>query len=326
MIKRLIEISRDPVHLSVKLEQLVVQPFDSERAAAKSIPCEDIGVVLIDHPQVTLTHQALSTLMQHGAAVVVCGREHLPAGILIPISSHTETLWRVQDQVQTTLPTKKRLWQQIVVAKIKAQAAALLDNTSASGMLEKMALEVKSGDADNVEAQAAKLYWSAWLGETPGDSSATESHSAAPLPAPGAAQRLFRRDPEGLDPLNAMLNYGYAVLRAALARALVSAGLFPALGIHHSHRSNAFALADDVIEPLRPLVDVIVRERYRAGSRELDQSTKAALLSVLHQSVMFGGESGPLMVVLHRYTASLHRCLTGNAKRLEIPVKPPHPK
>jgi len=297
MIKRTIEISKEPAHLAVKLDQLLIQQRGTTEAIKASVPCEDIGMLLVDQPGVTYSHAALARLMDFGAAVVVCGNNHLPAGILLPLANHTEVVWRINDQMAASKPLCKRLWQQIVIAKIKAQAANLVRESPQARKLITLASEVKSGDPSNVEAQAAKVYWSAWLGDG----------------------QNFKRDPEG-DGLNGLLNYGYAVVRAAMARALVAAGLIPALGIHHTNRSNPFCLADDLMEPIRPLVDARVRALHQQGKVILDQASKATLLEVLTAQVRAGSPTGPLMVALHRTVASLVRCYQGQEKRLLLPV------
>lgn len=306
MIKRTIEISREAAHLGVKLDQLLIErhprPEDPPEAPGRiaSIPCEDIGLVVVDHPACTYSHRALSGLMRSGACLVVCGDDHLPAGLLLPLSTHTRIVWRIQTQIDASRPVRKQIWKQLVQAKIRAQAANLPPGPPRR-RLERMAAEVKSGDTANLEAQAAKLYWSVWLD---------------PLPA----QKQFGRDPEGADPANAMLNYGYAILRAAVARALVSAGLFPALGVHHANRSNAFCLADDLVEPLRPLIDGRVRQLLKLNRTRLDQPGKALLLEVLTQTVRMGEQTGPLMVCLHDMTAGFVRCLEGIDNRLIVPL------
>lgn len=297
MIKRTIEVSLEAVHLASKLKQLLLQRHEGDPRTATSIPCEDIGMLVVDQQQTTYSHAALTTLMDCGAAVVLCGRQHLPVGMLIPLPTHTETVTRVNNQIAVGKPLKKQLWRQIVVAKIRAQAENLPPASVARAKLLTLAREVKSGDTSNVEAQAAKVYWSAWLGPDSG----------------------FRRDPDG-DGLNALLNYGYAIMRAAVARTLVAAGLHPALGIHHSNRSNAFCLADDLVEPIRPLVDARVHDLREWGMEKLDQPTKAHLLSLLTVTVRVGDQTGPLMVGLHRTVASLVRCYQGNARNLELPV------
>ena len=319
MIKRTIEISRQAVHLSVRHRQLVLQPFDADKSAATTIPCEDIGVLLIDHPAVTVTHRTLTLLAECGAVVLVCGPDHLPAGTLLPISTHTQVVTRVHEQVAATEPARKRIWQQLVVAKVQRQAANLPPDSPARRALQQLATEVRSGDTTNVEAHAARLYWSAWL--DPAGGRGMSSSVAAGAAMHEAAPLAFRRDQDGLDPVNAMLNYGYAVMRAAVARALVGAGFVAALGVHHHHRSNAFALADDLIEPLRPLVDARVRDLHQLGRGNdgLDQPTKASLLSLLTHPVVTEGTRGPLTVSLHRTTASLLECYREVKAKLVLP-------
>jgi CRISP-associated protein Cas1 len=299
VIKRTIEISREPAHLSVRDDQLVLK---RDGQIIGQVPCEDIGVVLVDHPQTTYTHGALAKLAESDAAVVICGRDHLPAAILLPMVDHSQVVWRLDAQLGVSRPLRKQLWRQLVVAKIQAQARNLSPDLPAYRKMLALAREVRSGDPTNIEAQAARVYWSNWLWrlaeeETP----------------------EFRRDPD-LPGLNSFLNYGYAVVRAAIARAIVAAGLLPSLGLHHRNRSNAFCLADDLIEPLRPLVDDRVRELHRQGHEELNQPAKAALLEILADRVRFGDEVGPLMVELHRYVASLVRCFTGDERELQIPL------
>ena len=292
MIKRTLEISRQAVHLSIRLGQLVLQR-DGE--AIGSVPCEDIGIVLVDHPQTTYTHSALTRLAENGATVVLCGRNHLPAALVLPLSSHGQVVWRLRDQLAVGRPLRKQLWRQLVQAKIRGQATNLDERSPARRKLLALARGVKSGDPNNVEAHAARVYWADW-----------------------SAEEEFRRDPD-LPGLNAFLNYGYAVVRAAVARALVAAGLQPALGLHHSNRSNAFCLADDLMEPLRPLVDDRARNLREQGHEELNQEAKAGLLELLADQVRMGDETGPLMVNVHRMVSSLVKCYSGEATKLEIP-------
>jgi CRISPR-associated protein Cas1 len=304
MIKRTIEISQRPVHLTVRNEQLLILAKTEAPKALPavpagllaSIPCEDIGLLLVEECGTTYTHAALTTLLKYDAAVVVCGRNHLPAGLLLPLGEHTEVVWRIHDQVALKKPLRKQLWCQLVQAKIRAQAANLAHGSPARSKLLGLARQVRSGDPSNIEAQAAKVYWAVWLGDAP-----------------------FHRDPNG-DGLNALLNYGYAVVRAAVGRAIVGAGLLPALGLHHANRSNAFCLADDLMEPLRPLVDGQSRAIWASGETGLNPRTKEVLLKVLTAEVRCGAQTGPLMVALHRLVASLVRCFEGTGKRLEIPV------
>jgi CRISPR-associated protein Cas1 len=303
VIKRTLEISREAAHLSVRDEQLVLK---RDGQTIGSVPCEDIGIILVDHPQTTYTHGALAKLAESDAAVVICGRDHLPAAILLPMIDHSQLVWRLDAQLKVSRPLRKQLWKQLVVAKVEAQASNLAADLPARRKLLALAREVRSGDPMNIEAQAAKIYWANWLATSDIEQLETER---------------FRRDPDGSG-LNGFLNYGYAVVRAALARAIVAAGLLPSLGIHHRNRSNPFCLADDLIEPLRPLVDDRVRELHCQGYDELNQPAKAALLELLVMRVALGDDDeniGPLMVQLHRYVASLVRCYAGEDRVLRVP-------
>lgn len=305
MIKRTIEISREPAYITTRDRQLLLK---RDGQTVGTIPCEDLGMVVVDHPRTTYSHAALTALLESAATVVLCGRDHLPRGILLPFSDHTQVVWRIQAQIATGLPLRKRLWKQLVQAKILGQARNLSHDSAPRRKLIHLARQVRSGDPANLEAQAARVYWSAWLLNPPAACRPTEA--------------AFCRDPEGGAP-NALLNYGYAVVRAAVARALVAAGLQPSLGLHHSNRSNAFCLADDVLEPLRPIVDERVRSLHFAGQSELDQPTKASLLDLLTLNVrMTHGEpaTGPLMVAIHRMIASLVKCYSGAARQIDIPI------
>jgi CRISPR-associated protein Cas1 len=310
LIKRTLEISREPAHLAVRNQQLILK---RDGQVVGSIPCEDIGLVMVDHPQTTYTHAALAQLAENDVAVVLCGADHLPVAIVLPLADHSQIVWRLRDQLGVSKPLHKQLWSQLVVAKVEAQAWNLAEGSSPRKKLLALAKEVRSGDPTNIEAQAAKIYWANWLSD------------ATPEELDG---ERFRRDP-ALSGLNSFLNYGYTVLRASLARAIVAAGLQPSLGIHHCNRSNAFCLADDLIEPFRPLVDDRVREMYRQGFDELNQEAKAELLNLLIQPMQLGEQTGPLMVMFGRLVASLVRCYTGEAKKLEIPTPietlSPHP-
>jgi CRISPR-associated protein Cas1 len=297
VIKRTIEISREPAHVTVQHSQLVLK---REGAIVGQAPCEDVGVVLVDQPGVTYSHAALAALAESDAVLVVCGRNHLPVAVLLPLADHTQVVWRINEQLAVGLPLKKQLWRQLIQAKIRAQAMNLESGSPARSKLLDYARQVRSGDASNLEAQAARVYWQNWVPE-----------------------ETFRRDADASG-LNSLLNYGYSVVRAAIARAIVAAGMQPSIGLKHSNRSNSFCLADDLIEPLRPLVDDRARELYRQGYDELDSEAKAGLLKLLAEDVRLGRadgseETGPLMVVLHRYVASLVKCIQGAAKRLEIP-------
>ncbi len=303
MIKRTLEISSEPAYLTARLDQLLIVRNGETFA---SVPCEDIGTVVVDQPQTTYSQAALVALARRGAVLLVCGADHLPTAMLLPLADHHEVVWRVAEQAAVGRALRKRLWKQLVGAKIRAQAHNLPPDCPGREKLVELAKTVRAGDPANVEAHAAQVYWRYWLDRTPKQESA------------GLEVVSFRRDTDG-DGLNALLNYGYAIVRAAVARALVAAGLLPALGLFHANRSNAFCLADDLMEPLRPLVDRRVRALHWQGQSRLVPGVKRALLEVLVERVRMGGDRGPLMVNLHRMTASLVRCYQGAADRLEIP-------
>ncbi len=306
MIKRTLEISRQPAHLAVRNEQLLLK---REGQIVGQAPCEDVGLVVVDHPQTTYSHHALAKLAESGAAVVLCGRDHLPSAMILPLADHSQVVWRMNDQIAASRPLKKRLWQQLVVAKIRGQAANIEPTLAAHKKLLALAHQVRSGDPTNIEAQAAKVYWRSWL-----DTSDTDTLDSEP----------FRRDPAGSG-LNGFLNYGYAIVRAALARAIVAAGLHPSLGIQHANRGNAFCLADDLIEPFRPLVDERVRDMHCQGYTALNQPAKAELLELLTMPMTLSEQTGPFMVMLHRLATSLVRCYASEQKKLDIPIRSPEP-
>ena len=290
MIKRTIEISGQGNHLSVSDGSLLIRQGGEE---VGRVPLEDLGVLVLDAPTTTYTHSVITECLAAGAVIIPCGRDHHPCGLFLPQENSLLTE-RLAAQTAAPLPLKKVLWKQVVQAKIRSQAGALGADAPERGYLANLIPEVRSGDPTNVEAQAARIYWPALLGKD------------------------FRRSPEGAPP-NCLLNYGYMVLRSCVARAVCGAGLHPSLGLHHHNRSNPFCLADDLLEPLRPLVDVQVRRLAEGGVTEINRDSKVQLLSVLAATVEVGGEKGPLMVALERVTASLVRCYQGEQKRLELP-------
>ena len=294
MIKKIIEISRERTSLSIKYGQLIIKQDGKETS---SIPCEDIGVLLVDNPATNYTHCVFTELLKHNAAVVLCDDSHLPAGMLLPIEANTIQTERYAKQINVKEPLKKKLWQQIVRAKIRHQAKLIKDETQTYKALTALLSQVRSGDPSNIEARASKLFWRAYI------------------------QGLeFRRDAEGKPPNN-LLNYGYMVMRAAVARAICSAGLLPSVGLHHRNKYNAFCLADDLVEPFRGFVEAKVRAIVRAGDwEELTQAIKAKLLETLYEEVEISDYKGPLMVGLHRTAASLVRCFCGEQKEIDLPV------
>jgi CRISPR-associated protein Cas1 len=292
MIKRTVEISTEGHFLSIKNDQLVIE---RQRELISTIPCEDIGVLIIDSKATVYTHDVLVRTTHYGAVVVLCGDDHLPAGMMLPMVANTIQTERLAVQVGAKLPLKKRLWQQIVQAKIRMQASALPEDHQVRAVLSALVPKVRSGDPDNLEAQAARLYWPAVF-----------------------ADPKFRRLRTGPPPNN-LLNYGYMAVRAAVARAACGAGLHPSLGLSHHNKYDPFCLADDLMEPFRPLVDIRVARLWSEGKRDICQETKRALLTVLTDQVNVGGETGPLMVALHKTAASLVKCLAGEEEKLALP-------
>ena len=292
MLKRTVEISSQPTHLSMRLGQLTLS---REGEVIGSVPCEDVGAVVVDHPQTTYTHAVLRDIVNHGGSLIVCGEEHQPVGVLMPMTRHCQLVERMRDQIEASLPRQKRIWQQLIRAKITA-SAQVIGVSSVSKQLLALVPHVRSGDTTNVEARAAKLFWRHWL----------------------PADCKFQRDQDG-DEFNGLLNYGYAVMRALLARAIVSAGFSPAIGIHHHHRGNPFCLADDLIEPLRPIVDGCVRGLHGNGHDSVNRETKSSLLGLLTCTTEFDGETGPLNVTVHRYVNRFGACLRGEQRTMDYP-------
>lgn len=299
MIKRTLCFSH-PAYLSLRNGQLVVRldPHDDEPERQATVPIEDIGVVVLDHRQITLTHGALSALVDNNAAVVTCDDRHMPVGLLLPLEGNTIQSERFQDQIDASLPLRKQLWQQTVQQKIRNQAALLHELHGIEvGNMKKWAGEVLSGDSTNLEGRAAAFYW---------------SHMFPTLPS-------FTRSREGDYP-NSLLNYGYAILRAVIARALVGSGLLPTLGIHHHNRYNAYCLADDMMEPYRPYVDrLVVQTMAECGDVEITTDIKRRLLTVPTLEVTISGQRSPLMVAATQTTASLARCFSGENRRISYP-------
>ncbi len=299
MIKRTLCFSH-PAYLSLRNGQLVIklEAHDDSPEKQASVPIEDIGFVVLDHKQITLTHGAMSALVENNAAVVTCNDSHMPVGLLLPLEGHTVQQERFQDQLTSSLPLRKQLWQQTVQQKILNQAALLRElHNIETGNMRQWASDVRSGDSTNLEGRAAAFYWSQMFPEIPS----------------------FTRSREGAYP-NALLNYGYAILRAVIARALVGSGLLPTLGIHHHNRYNAYCLADDIMEPYRPFVDRLVVETMASCcDTEVTTAIKSRLLTVPTLDVCIGGQRSPLMVAASQTSASLVRCFAGEARRITYP-------
>lgn len=299
MIKRTLCFSH-PAYLSLKNRQLVVrlEKHDGEPEQQATIPIEDIGMVVLDHRQITITHGVMAALLDNNASVITCNESHMPVGLMLPLEGHTVQSERFQAQLSASLPLRKQLWQQTVQQKILNQAALLRElHGIETGNMKSWATEVHSGDSTNLEGRAAAFYWSQMFPCIPN----------------------FTRDREGVYP-NALLNYGYAILRAVIARALVSSGLLPTLGIHHHNRYNAYCLADDIMEPYRPYVDKLVVETIaECCDVEVTTNIKRRLLSIPTIEVHIGGQRSPLMVAASQTTASLARCFSGESRRVTYP-------
>ena len=303
MIKRTLYFG-NPAYLSLKLKQMVVklpQKGDEERdenELTRTVPIEDIGVVILDHKQITVTQALISALLDNNCALITCDSRQLPVGLMLPLAGNTVQNERFRLQLDASLPLKKQLWQQTIEAKIKNQAAMLKYTTGEihNNML-KWSESVKSGDTGNMEARAAVYYWKTVFPDNP----------------------YFVRDHEG-EGTNALLNYGYAILRAIVARALVASGLLPTLGIHHHNRYNAYCLADDIMEPYRPYVDKIVVDILSEDPEaEVITAVKIKLLNIPVTEVLIGGKRSPLMVAVSHTTSSLVKCFRGESRRLTYP-------
>ena len=290
MLKRAIYITNQ-VSLSVKNNQLVILPKDS---TCSTIPIEDIGYVIIEHQQTMITIPAMNALSDNNVAVVFCGKNLMPRSMLLNLETSVIQGERYRHQIEATAPTKKQLWQQIIIAKIKNQSRLLAKLGKNGDRLMPLYKNVKSGDIDNREGIAAKIYWRELFGHD------------------------FYREREGPPPNN-LLNYGYAILRAAVARGLMGSGLFPAFGLFHHNRSNAFPLADDMMEPYRPYIDEIVYELYNNGIDELNKEAKTRIVKALFCDTQFKNVLRPMDIGITYSCASLAKYFAGTCKKLNFP-------
>lgn len=265
----------------------------------KTVPIEDVGIIVLDHQQITITHGCIAALLDNNAAIVTCDNTHHPTGMMLPIDGHDTQSERFRYQIDASQPLKKQLWQQTIQAKILNQAAVLAARGIEHENMLYWAKSVRSGDPDNYEGRAAAYYW----------------RNVFPKKVE------FFRGRDG-DPPNNLLNYGYAILRAIVARSLVCSGLLPTLGIHHRNKYNAYCLADDIMEPYRPFVDKIVLRIIDNGENflELGNSIKSQLLAIATVDVQFEKGRSPLMVGLQTTTASLARCYEGRSRKISYPV------
>ena len=310
MIKKTLYFG-NPAYLSLRNAQLVIKLPGVEKAeslpdmmkaqAEVTKPIEDLGVVVLDNKQVTISSGLLDALLENNCAVITCDSKSMPIGLMLPLYGNTTQNERFRQQLDASLPLKKQLWQQTIQMKINNQASVLKDCVDEEVRCMRVwASDVRSGDPDNLEARAAAYYWKSLFADIEG----------------------FTREREGIYPNN-LLNYGYAILRAVVARGLVTSGLLPTLGIHHHNRYNAYCLADDIMEPYRPYVDELVFKLVQINGKVLDltKEIKAKLLEIPTLEVKIGGKRSPLMVAVGQTTASLYKCFSGEVRRISYPER-----
>ena len=292
MIKRVL-CFENPARLSLKLAQMVVELQDVTR----TLPIEDIGVVILDHKQITITHALIDALLANNVAIVTSNDKHLPVGLMLPLDGNTLQSERFRAQIDASEPLKKQMWQQTIVAKILGQAHVLGTQLIKHNNMLKWAKDVRSGDPENMEARAAAFYWRNMF-----------------------EKDAFIRDPQGLPPNN-LLNYGYSIVRAMMARALVGAGLLPTLGIHHHSRYDAYCLADDIMEPYRPFVDMKVLEMWKKGNitNDISSEQKRELLGITTMDVNISGHRSPMMLAIQTTAQSVQKCFSGEARKIIYP-------
>ena len=308
MIKKTLCFS-NPIYLSLRNAQLVLHvpevesnktlPEAIKKEAERTIPIEDIGVVVLDNRRITLTSGVMEALLGNNCAVITCNQKSMPVGLLLPLCGNTTQNERFRSQLEASLPLRKQLWQQTIKQKILNQEHVLRINTDKeTNCMRIWSNDVRSGDPDNLEARSAAYYWKNLFTNYPN----------------------FVRDREGTPPNN-LLNYGYAILRAIIARALVGSGLLPTLGIHHHNRYNAYCLADDIMEPYRPYVDQLVLDIIQCNSEisDITRDLKMQLLGIPMLDVVINGKRSPLMIAAQQTTASLARCFAGENKRISYP-------
>jgi CRISPR-associated protein Cas1 len=293
MRNRILEISQQPARLRVERRQLVIQPPEG---TSHSVPLDDIAVLVVAHPQVTYTQAVLSDLVGNGGAFVTCDEKRMPNGMLLPLDTHSTQTARFHLQFELPLPRRKRLWQQVVQSKIAMQAMLLVEQTGCDHGLTPLIGQVRSGDPANVEARAARKYWTALFGKE------------------------FRRD-RGAEDVNAMLNYGYAILRAATARAVCASGLHPSVGLHHHNKYNSWCLADDLMEPFRPCVDRGVYRLSNGGRTvpDMTSETRGKILQSLIGWLGVNDTQRTLFDALTNAAQSLRRAMTDSNVELQFP-------
>jgi CRISPR-associated protein Cas1 len=295
MVGRIVEVADDNRHLAMQRGFLVVRDTSADGQELGRVPLNDIEAVIANAHGISYTNNLLVALAERGVPFVLCASNHNAVGMLLPIDGNFEQSRRIEAQVDASKPVRKRLWAEIVVSKIQQQAEVLSRVGVKDAHLIALSRRVKSGDPDNVEAQAARQYWPSLMGSN------------------------FRRDQQDAG-VNAMLNYGYTILRSATARAVVAAGLHPSIGLHHSNDNNAMRLVDDLVEPFRPFVDLQVWKLTQAGAVDVNSVTKRALVDVLYADVALPSGASPVLVCIQRLAVSLAQVFLNQTKKLELPT------
>lgn len=295
MIGRIVEIADDRRHLFVNRGFMVVKDTEGERKELGQVPLDDIAAVIANAHGLSYTNNLLVALAERGAPFVLCGANHNAVGMLLSLDGHHVQAKRIEAQIAAGLPMQKRLWAAVVKSKLEQQAAALEAAAAPTVPLQALVAKVRSGDPDNLEAQGARRYWGLLFGSQ------------------------FRRDQDG-DGLNALLNYGYTILRSATARAVVAAGLHPSIGLHHSNDANAMRLVDDLMEPFRPVVDLKAWQLHKAGESHVTPDTKRSLVRVLYDDMQTAVGVTPVMVCMQRLATSLAQVYLGERAKLDLPL------
>jgi CRISP-associated protein Cas1 len=295
MIGRIVEVADDRRHLFLSRGFMVVQDTEAERKELGQVPLDDIAAVIANAHGLSYTNNLLVALAERCAPLVICSANHNAVAMLLPVEGNFQQAKRFDAQIAATQPTIKRLWADIVKSKLQQQAAALEAANAPSIPLSALVRKVRSGDPDNFEAQGARRYWGLLFGDG------------------------FRRDQQG-DGLNSMLNYGYTVLRATTARAVVAAGLHPTIGLHHSNQGNAMRLVDDLMEPFRPMVDLKVWQLNKQGENMITPETKRALVRTMYDDMQTSAGTTPVIVCTQRLATSLAQIFIGEKEKLDLPL------
>lgn len=296
MIGRIVEVADDRRHLSLHRGFMMVHDTEGERKQLGQVPLDDIAAVIANAHGLSYTNNLLVALSERGAPFVLCAANHNAVGMLLPIDGNFQQAKRIEAQIAASLPTHKRLWAAVVRSKLEQQAAALEAVGAPTAPLAALVSKVRSGDPDNIEAQGARRYWGLLFGDA------------------------FRRDQDGGSDTNVLLNYGYTVLRACTARAVIAAGLHPSIGLHHSNDNNAMRLVDDLMEPFRPVIDLKVWQLRRNGENLVTSDTKRALVRSLYDDMQTDAGATPVMVCTQKLAVSLAQVYLGERDKLDLPL------